>query len=75
MKPKNIRDITIGEVLDAFAIITEAQKALSHAPILPQNIIVNTPVQIKLQEKDETISEAVRKILEEPKPEPPGGFV
>ena len=74
MKKRTIRNVTIGELQDAFQIITEAQKALRGVPILPQNIIVNTPVQIKLEERDEAISEAVRKILEEPKPEPPSGF-
>lgn len=61
MKSRTIRDVTIGEVLDAFEIITEAQKALGHAPILPSNIIV--PVRIEMKEEDHNVHMAAKKIL------------
>jgi len=63
MKPRTIRDVTIGEVQDAYQILMEAQKALGHTPILPHNIIV--PIRIEMKEEDRNVAMAAKKILED----------
>ena len=63
--PKTLREVTVGQILDAWLLIEDVQKVLGAVHVMPRNIIVNTPVHIKLQGEDPTIVEAAKKILKD----------
>lgn len=63
--PKTLREVTVGQILDAWLLIEDVQKVLGAVHVMPRNLIVNTPVQIKLENLDPDVSEAAKKILKD----------